>query len=258
MDSYNRGTQFNIHADPEDGLLYAGHAGTQLTWMDANVESSPVTPRIGKPVEVNALWFNALSTMAELARKLRKNGRSFATLRDRVQDSFQRFWNERLECCFDVIDGPEGDDESLRPNQIFAVSLHRSPLSKEQQAKVVESCSRHLITSHGLRSLDPRHPLYRAHCAGSPGERDGAYHQGTVWGWLLGHFALAHLRVHQDAGLALSFLEPMASHLRIHGLGAASEIFDGDPPFTPRGCIAQAWTVAELLRAWTAVSMAGL
>lgn len=254
VDSYKRGTRFNIHADPSDGLIYAGEPGGQLTWMDAKVEGSPVTPRIGKPIEVNALWFNTLGTMAELARKLGKSSRSFAKLRNRVQESFQRFWNERSQCCFDVIGGPTGDDESLRPNQIFTVSLHRSPLSKEQQAKVVESCARRLITSHGLRSLDPRHPLYRAHCTGSQSERDRAYHQGAVWGWLLGHFVLAYLRVHKDAEAALSFLDPVASHLKIHGLGAASEIFDGDPPFTPRGCIAQAWTVAELLRAWTAVS----
>jgi predicted glycogen debranching enzyme len=253
IDSYNHGTRFNIHADPADGLLYAGEPGTQLTWMDAKINGGPVTPRTGKPIEVNALWFNALSTMAELARKLRKSARSFARIRDKADESFQRFWNQQSEYCFDIIDGPEGNDDSLRPNQILAVSLYRSPLTGEQQKKVVEMCAHRLVTSYGLRTLDPLHPLYRGHCAGPPGERDGAYHQGTVWGWLLGHFVLAHLRVYKDSGAALSFLEPMATQLRTYGLGTAGEIFDGDPPFTPRGCIAQAWTVAELLRAWTAV-----
>jgi predicted glycogen debranching enzyme len=148
--------------------------------MDAKVEGAPVTPRIGKPVEANALWFNALSSMAEIAPKLRKSVRSFATIRDRVRESFQRFGNQQSQCCFDVIDGPEGNDDSLRPNQIFAVSLHRTPLTGEQEKKVVETCAHHLLTSYGLRTLDLAHPLYRGHYTGPPGERDGSYHQGTA------------------------------------------------------------------------------
>ena len=155
-----------------------------------------------------------------------------------------------------MIDGPDGNDASLRPNQLFAVSLAESPLRPGQQRAVVDVCARHLLTSHGLRSLASSDRRYQGHYGGAPHVRDAAYHQGTVWGWLLGSFALAHLRVYNDPVLAASFLEPMASHLNVHGLGTASEIFDGDPPFTPRGCIAQAWTVAEVLRAWTLISSA--
>jgi glycogen debranching enzyme len=153
-----------------------------------------------------------------------------------------------------VIDGPDGWDASLRPNQLLTVSLPASPLGPTQQRAVVNTCARHLLTSHGLRSLAASDPRYQGHYGGDPFHRDGSYHQGTVWGWLLGPFVLAHLRVYEDPARALSFLEPMRHHLKAHGLGTASEIFDGDPPFAPRGCIAQAWTVGELLRAWSTVS----
>jgi predicted glycogen debranching enzyme len=249
-----RGTRYNIHVDPADGLLFAGEPGVQLTWMDAKVGDWVVTPRIGKPVEVNALWFNALNTMSMFARTLGKNPAGYASLAKRARQGFQKFWNEAAQCCFDVIDGPEGNDASLRPNQIFAVSLLESPLSPEQQRAVVDVCAHHLLTSHGLRSLAPGSPQYQGHYGGGPRERDGAYHQGTVWGWLLGPFALAHLRVYGDPAQAGSFLEPVQHQLRIHGLGTLSEIFDGDAPFTPHGCIAQAWTVAEVLRAWAAIA----
>jgi predicted glycogen debranching enzyme len=215
-----------------------------------------VTPRIGKPVEVNALWYNALTTLAEFARKLNKPAHEYDAVAEQARAGFQRFWNEPAGSCFDVIDGPEGNDASLRPNQLFAVSLPESPLRPEQQRAVVDVCARHLLTSHGLRSLAPSDPRYKGHYGGAPYKRDAVYHQGTAWGWLLGSFALAHLRVYNDRALAASFLEPMASHLKTHGVGTASEIFDGDPPFTPRGCIAQAWTVAEVLRAWTLISSA--
>jgi predicted glycogen debranching enzyme len=244
-----RGTRYNIHANA-DGLLYAGEPGVQLTWMDAKIGDWVVTPRIGKPVEINALWYNALVTMLNLARRLRKPTASYECLVKKVRDSFQRFWNETRGFLFDVIDGPGGDDPSLRPNQIFAVSLPESPLTLAQQRAVVDTCARALVTSHGLRSLEPSHPNFTGHYGGAPRERDAAYHQGTVWAWLLGPFVLAHLRVYESPALAASFLEPMASHLRDHGLGTVAEIFDGDPPFSPRGCIAQAWSVAEILRAW--------
>jgi predicted glycogen debranching enzyme len=256
VDHHVRGTRYHIHVDPRDGLLYAGEPGVQLTWMDAKVGGWVVTPRIGKPVEANTLWYNALVTMAGLARGLNKSAAEYESRAEQARAGFEHFWNESRGCCFDVIDGPEGNDPSLRPNQLLAVSLPASPLRPEQQRAVVDICARHLLTSHGLRSLAPSDPRYQGHYGGGPRERDAAYHQGTVWGWWLGPFVLAHLRVYNDHVLAGSFLEPMASHLKVHGLGSASEIFDGDAPFTPRGCIAQAWTVGELLRAWTAVASA--
>jgi len=253
---HQRGTRFDIRVDSRDGLLHAGQAGVQLTWMDAKVGDWVVTPRIGKPVEVNALWLNALVTMTKFARDLGSPTATYEFLAARAQAGFQRFWNESANCCYDVIDGPEPHDGSVRPNQIFAVSLPESPLTPEQQRAVVDTCSRYLLTSNGLRSLAPGHADYNGRYSGGPRERDGAYHQGTVWGWLLGPFVLAHLRVYNDPIRAASFLEPFANHLRHYGLGSAGEIFDGDAPFSPRGCIAQAWTVAELLRAWTETASA--
>jgi len=223
----------------------------QLTWMDAKVGDWVVTPRIGKPVEINALWYNALETMAALAPAAGRSGEPFAKMAAMVKQSFGKFWNSALSYCYDVIDAPGiRNDATLRPNQIFAVSLPESPLRPEQQRAVVDVCARRLVTSHGLRSLAQEEPGYQGHYGGAPRERDGAYHQGTVWGWLMGPFVLAHLRVYQDPKAALSFLEPLGKQIASHGLGTLSEIFDGDAPFTPRGCIAQAWTVGEVLRAW--------
>ncbi len=252
IDWHCRGTRFNIHLDPADGLLYAGEAGTQLTWMDAKVGDWVVTPRMGKPIEVNALWYNALRTMAQLSRLVGKPHQEYEAIADRALARFSRFWDDRLGYCYDVLDGPMGDDDALRPNQIFAVSLPESPLTPAQQKGVVDVCGRSLLTSHGLRSLSPDHTAYCGHYRGNRLERDGAYHQGTVWGWLIGPYALAHLRVYQNPARAREFLEPMANHLNSHGLGSLSEIFDGEAPFPPHGCIAQAWTVAEVLRAWLA------
>src|SRR5438477_582307 len=163
---------------------------------------------------------------------------------------FERFWNERSGCCYDVLDGPDGHDDTLRPNQLLAVALPESPLARERQRRVVDVCARHLLTSYGLRTLAPDHPHYQGRYAGGPRERDSAYHQGTVWAWLLGPFAVAHFKVHGDAETARSFLMPLADHLGDYGVGSVAEVFDGDPPFTPRGAIAQAWSVAEALRAW--------
>jgi predicted glycogen debranching enzyme len=251
IDAHLKGTRYNIHVDEADGLLYAGEAGVQLTWMDAKVGDWVVTPRIGKPIEVNALWYNALETMVDLARALGKPTEPFAKMSEAVKANFAKFWNASGEYCYDVIDAPGIDsDPALRPNQIFAVSLPKSPLTPEQQKSIVDVCGRRLLTAHGLRSLDPHDPAYRGRYGGGTVQRDGAYHQGTVWGWLLGPFALAHLRVYGDRHLALSFLEPLGRQIHSHGIGTLSEIFDGDAPFTPRGCIAQAWTVAETLRAW--------
>jgi predicted glycogen debranching enzyme len=248
-----KGTRYNIHVDEADGLLYAGEQGVQLTWMDAKIGDWVVTPRIGKPVEINALWYNALKTMARLAPILGKSAEPFQKMGERVKQSFARFWNAAANCCYDVIDDPRiGNDASIRPNQIFAVSLPESPLSPEQQKAVVDVCARRLLTPRGLRSLAQGEPGYRGHYGGGPRERDGAYHQGTVWGWLIGPFVLAHLRVYGDRQAAQSFLEPLGAQVSFYGLGTLGEIFDGDAPFTPRGCIAQAWTVAEVLRAWRA------
>lgn len=172
-----------------------------------------------------------------------------------VRQSFQKFWNEAGGYCYDVIDAPGiGNDSSLRPNQIFAVSLPKSPLAPEQQKSVVDVCAARLVTSNGLRSLAEGEPGYQGHYGGSTWQRDGVYHQGTVWGWLLGPFALAHLRVYQDREKAKSFLEPLGQQIVCHGLGTLSEIADGDAPFTPRGCIAQAWSVGETLRAWQGIA----
>lgn len=256
IDSHLRGTRYQIHADPEDGLLYAGQPGVQLTWMDAKVGDWVVTPRIGKPVEINALWLNAVSAMAEFARLIGRPTVGHDYQMKRIRKSFARFWNGATQCCFDVLDGPNGNDGSIRPNQILAVSLRKTALSPEQQKAVVDTCAQQLLTSCGLRSLSPGDPQYRGQYGGSPLERDGAYHQGTAWAWLLGHFALAHLRVYNNPEHAMKFLEPISDHLRTHGLGSVGEIFDGDAPFVPRGCIAQAWSVAEILRAWAAIAAA--
>jgi predicted glycogen debranching enzyme len=252
IDWHCRGTRYNIHLDPADGLLYAGDAGVQLTWMDVKIGDWVVTPRIGKPVEVNALWYNALRTTARLARQIGKPHQEYDAIADRAIARFSRFWNGDLGYCYDVLDGPQGNDDALRPNQIFAVALPESPLSPMQQKSVVDVCGQALLTSYGLRSLSPDHPQYQGQYGGSPYKRDSAYHQGTVWGWLLGPFVQAHLRVYGNPAKSREFLEPMMNHLYNHGIGTLSEIFDGDAPMTPRGCIAQAWTVAEVLRAWFA------
>lgn len=250
-----KGTRFNIHVDPADGLLYAGDPGVQLTWMDAKIGDWVVTPRIGKPVEISALWINALESMAGFARVLGEPADACAEMAARAKQSFQKFWNKDRGYCFDVIDSPGiGNDASLRPNQIFAVSLPVSPLSSEQQKSVVDVCAHHLLTSYGLRSLAPFESGYIGHYGGGPRDRDAAYHQGTVWGWLLGPFAVAHFRVYRDREAALRFLEPLGRQIYSGGLGTLSEIFDGDAPFTPRGCIAQAWSVAEVLRAWKEIA----
>jgi predicted glycogen debranching enzyme len=253
IDWHCRGTRYNIHLDPSDGLLYAGETGVQLTWMDAKVDDWVVTSRIGKPVEINALWYNALRTMAKFARQVGEPHQEYEAIADRTLAKFHRFWNAETGYCYDVLDTPNGNDDALRPNQIFTVSLPESPLSVAQQRAVVEVCGRRLVTSYGMRSLSPDHPQYQGHYGGDRFQRDGAYHQGTVWGWLLGSFVVAHLRVYNNPALAQEWLEPMAQHLQAHGLGSGSEIFDGDAPMVPRGCIAQAWTVAEVLRAWVAV-----
>lgn len=250
---HQRGTRYHIHADI-DGLLYSGEAGVQLTWMDAKVGDWVVTPRTGKAVEINALWYNALCIMSEFAKRLGKPSKRYDTFAKQVKTSFERFWNAKAGYLYDVIDTPNGDDAALRPNQLFAVSLPHSPLSAERQKAVVDVCARHLLTSYGLRSLAVNDLAYIGHYGGDMRQRDAAYHQGTAWSWLMGAFVSAHLRVYKNPELAKSFLLPLEHHLTDAGLGTISEIFDGDAPFTPRGCMAQAWGVAEILRAWQEVS----
>jgi len=253
IDFYTKGTRYGIKADPKDGLLYAGQESVQLTWMDAKVGDRVITPRIGKPVEVNALWYSALRSMSVFARAIGKPAGEFDSAGDLALSGFERFWNDEPGCCFDVLDGPGGNDPALRPNQIFAVSLSVSPLDIDSQKKVVDACADKLLTSHGLRSLTPGSPGYKGVYGGDQASRDGAYHQGTVWGWLIGPFAVAHMKVYGDAEKARGFLRPMLDHMKSAGVGSMSEIFDGDPPMKSRGCIAQAWTVGEVLRAFAEI-----
>lgn len=247
---HKRGTRYQIHVDPEDGLLYAGEPGLQLTWMDVKIDDYVVTPRIGKAVEINALWYNALCIMVEFARALGAPAEDYERMAAHAAASFGRFWNAERSCCYDVIDGPEGDDPAIRPNQILAVSLPYSPLSRDHQRAVVEVCAQELLTPYGLRTLAPGDPAFKPRCEGDQRQRDAAYHQGTVWPWLMGHFVSAYLRVYGDRTQAAAFLAPLLQHVNEQGMGTISEIFDGTAPFTARGCIAQAWSVAEVLRAW--------
>jgi predicted glycogen debranching enzyme len=253
---HREGTRYGIKADPVDGLLASGEPGVQLTWMDARVGDWVVTPRTGKAVEINALWYNALVAMAAFARRLDKPATTWDAAAAVVKAGFERFWNEPGGACFDVIDGPGGNDAALRPNQILAVSLPASPLTPARQRRVVDACARSLLTSCGLRSLAPDDPQYQGRYGGDQRQRDGAYHQGTAWAWLLGPFALAHFKVYRDAETARSFLAPLAHHLADYGVGSIAEVFDGDPPLLPGGCIAQAWSVAETLRAWDELASA--
>ncbi len=248
------GTRYGIHVDPADGLLCAGEAGTQLTWMDAKHGDRVFTPRIGKPVEINALWLNALDVAMRLAARVHDlpQKRFCQSLHARAGASFGRFWNQQRCCLYDVLDVEGGctADDSIRPNQILAVSLPYCVLDPGQMRAVVDCCARELLTSHGLRSLGPQEPGYIGRYKGDASQRDAAYHMGTVWGWLLGPFARAHYRVYGDARLAQSFLEPVAQQLHSACLGTLSEIFDGDAPHNAHGCFAQAWSVAEILRSW--------
>jgi predicted glycogen debranching enzyme len=251
-----RGTRYCIKVDQADGLLYAGESGVQLTWMDAIVDGQVVTARIGKPVEVNALWYNALVSMASFAVRLGQPVTRYRDLAAKALTGFERFWNPEAGYCFDVLDGPTGNENHLRPNQILAVSLPASPLPFDRQCAVVDACERFLLTSAGLRSLDLSDPDYQGTYGGDQFHRDSAYHQGTVWGWLSGPFIQAYLRVHGDVDRAESFLWPYIDLIRAMGLGYLSEIAQGDPPMRPVGCIAQAWSVAEALRAWNLVEQA--
>src|SRR5712691_725155 len=253
IDYHVRGTLFNIHVDPKDGLLSQGAEGYQLTWMDAKVDDWVVTPRRGKAVEINALWYNALSLYAEW---LREEGDPMAPQVDeaahRARESFNaRFWCGECGHLYDVIDGEYGDDAACRPNQLFAISLDNPVLDELRWRQVFDVVRERLVTPVGLRSLAPGHRDYKAQYYGDLRARDAAYHQGTVWAWLVGPYVDAYLRVYPgDLAGARECLAGFEHHQVEAGVGTISEIFDAEEPFTPRGCVAQAWSVAEVLRAW--------
>ncbi len=253
VDWHIRGTRHKIHVDT-DGLLYAGEPGVQLTWMDAKIGDWVVTPRTGKAVEIQALWYNALRIMIDLAARFDDGDRSanFAQMADVAKSSFNgQFWNDEAECLFDVVNGDE-KDASIRPNQLFAASLHYSMLDPGKSRKVVEKVEAELLTPYGLRSLSPSDPSYVRVYTGSPRDRDAAYHQGTVWAWLIGPFVEAYRKTHQDDTDMDAKIEELTfafkQHLSEAMLGQVSEIFDADLPHLPRGSAAQAWSVAEVLR----------
>lgn len=243
-----KGTRYRIRVDPHDGLLHAGEEGVQLTWMDVKINDWVVTPRTGKAVDVNALWHNALHIMAQFARMLGKSDEMYTRAAAQVKENFDKFWYDGY--CYDVIGGPNGKDTSLRPNQLIAVSLPHQLLTTDQQRSVVQVCEHRLLTPRGLRSLDQDHESYHGRYGGNLATRDTAYHQGTVWSWLIGPFVEAHLRVYGDKAKARSFLLPVLENLREGVAGNINEVFDGNPPHHPRGAFAQAWSVAEILRAW--------
>jgi predicted glycogen debranching enzyme len=255
LDWHLWGTRYGIKADANDGMLHSGEAGTQLTWMDAKVGDWVVTPRHGKPVEIQALWFNALQIMHDFAARMQDDDtrhlcEQWSTL---IRRNFRAtFWNEAEECLYDNVNGDERDG-ALRPNQIFVVALPHALLERDDERKVVQAVGRDLLTPYGLRSLSPRDSRYQGHYGGDQAQRDGAYHQGTVWAWLMGPYLSAYLKVHDHSdeakARAQQWLQPLLEHLEAEAcLGSISEIFDGDAPHTPRGCFAQAWSVAEVLR----------
>jgi len=248
-----KGTRYQIHVD-DDGLLFSGEPGVQLTWMDAKVGDRVLTPRHGKPVEIQALWYNALRVMEHLAEQFKEPNakHEYGAMADKTCASFNElFWNEQTGCLYDVVNG-ENRDASIRPNQVIAVSLTNTMLSKERAISVLRVVERELLTPRGLRTLAPADPNYMGRYEGGPATRDGAYHQGTVWPWLMGPYITAYTKTFgKKAGrrFASAWLENFKDHLYEACLGQVSEIFDGDAPHTPRGCVAQAWSVAELLRA---------
>lgn len=249
---YRIGTRYGIAMD-DDGLIIAGTPGLQLTWMDAKVGDWVVTPRQGKPVEINALWYNALMFMSELTGIFDKKD-EYSELAEQVRQNFLLlFWNEEKQCLYDVVDGAEKDG-CVRPNQIIAVSLPYSALPQKLAQAVVERVFDELYAVYGFRSLSPQEQQFQGHYGGDQYYRDGAYHQGTAWSWLLGHFVTAYRKAFNYSPESLLtvrlLLAPMRDHLRDHGIGTISEIFDGEYPFTPRGCFAQAWGVAEVLRCY--------
>jgi predicted glycogen debranching enzyme len=249
-----QGTDYGIAMDTEDGLLRAGTAGTQLTWMDVKIGDTLITPRWGKPVEINALWYNALTLMESWTVRMAMDATLYSDLRNSVRQNFaRRFWYEEGGYLYDVVD-VEGiadrNDASLRPNQLFAASLTSDLLTEPQVQSIFQQVTDHLLTPVGLRSLSPTDPAYRAHFAGDQYTRDSAYHQGTVWPWLLGAYIDVYLRLGHDRAQLPELMRPLVEQLTHTCLGMIGEVMEPEPPFTPGGCFAQAWSVAELLRCW--------
>ena len=249
-----RGTRFGIGVDPRDGLLRQGAEGYQLTWMDAKVDDWVVTPRRGKAVEINGLWYNALCLLENWVRKEKGDAAAevYAEHARRARQSFnERFWYAEGNYLYDVIDGEAGNDSACRPNQLLAFSLKHPVLEESRWKPVLDIACERLLTPVGLRSLSPDHPDYQPKYFGDLRARDAAYHQGTVWAWLIGPFIDAWLKVNPgDRAAARKHLEGFVPHLDAGCIGSINEIFDAEKPFTPRGCIAQAWSVAEVLRCW--------
>lgn len=254
ISAYEKGTDFSIYME-DDGLIHAGSGLDQITWMDVRVGDWVATPRHGKPVEINALWYNALRIMESLCEKFDEDASAYRTRAEQVKESFNaKFWDSANQCLFDVVDGDEPDDH-IRPNQVYAVSLPFSLLPEEQEKAVVALVEKELFVGCGLRSLAPYHPDYHGIYCGALAKRDAAYHQGTAWGFLLGGFFSAYMKVNHHsssaAANAVRMLEPVRKHLTDSGcIGSISEIFDGDAPHNPRGCYAQAWSVGEVLRCY--------
>lgn len=254
ISAYEKGTDFSIYME-DDGLIHAGSGLDQITWMDVRVGDWVATPRHGKPVEINALWYNALRIMDSLCEKFDEDASAYRTRANQVKESFNaKFWDSSNQCLFDVVDGDEPDDH-IRPNQIYAVSLPFSLLPEEQEKAVVALVEKELFVGCGLRSLAPDHPDYHGIYCGALAKRDAAYHQGTAWGFLLGGFFSAYMKVNHHSSSAaenaVRMLEPVRKHLTDSGcIGSISEIFDGDAPHNPRGCYAQAWSVGEVLRCY--------
>jgi predicted glycogen debranching enzyme len=263
LESYRRGTLFGIKMD-EDGLITQGEPGKALTWMDARIGDAAVTPRAGKPVEINALWYFAQEFMAFLAERMGDENR-VREYRDQAavtRNSFRlKFWNERRGCLFDVVDD-HYRDESIRCNQIVALSLPVKILEEKMEKSVLKTVGQHLYTAYGLRTLAPESDHYHPRCSGNQQERDQAYHQGTVWVWPWGQFLTAWNRINGGNRAArrvlAQMMEPLLAHLGDYGLGQVAEIFDAAPPHHPRGCFAQAWSVAELLRVYYEVVLTGI
>jgi predicted glycogen debranching enzyme len=255
------GTHFGIGVDPRDGLLRQGAAGYQLTWMDAKVDDWVVTPRRGKAVEINALWYNALQLLAQWLNEEEEQSAAqwLAAQAEKTRQAFnERFWYAEGGYLYDVIDGEQGDDPACRPNQLLAMSLQYPILQTDRWPAVLDVVTQRLLTPVGLRSLAPRHPDYKPTYDGDLRARDAAYHQGTVWGWLIGPFIDAWLKVHpKDSEGVRRVLAGFEPHLGEACIGSISEIFDAEPPFTARGCVAQAWSVAEVLRCWVNTAQSG-
>jgi predicted glycogen debranching enzyme len=258
IDHHYHGTRYHIHVDTDE-LLYSGEAGVQLTWMDARIGDWVVTPRTGKAVEINALWYNALKIFTELLYMNKEDGLAdkFKYKSRLVKEKFNDvFWNHETSSLFDVVNGEESD-ASIRPNQLFAISLPFELVDDEKARQILEIVEEKLYTPVGLRSLPADHPDYKGTYAGDPWHRDSAYHQGTVWSWLLGPYIDALMKTGIGKPKVNKVIEDFRYHLSEAGIGTISEIFDGDAPHSPQGCIAQAWSVGEILRVMKEYKLSG-